>query len=147
MTGRKVITAKAENVDLPGTTDAEIDRELADLQRGQVEEDATSDVIEGKVTDKDGKTYDYVVLAGEKFRLREKVGAMAMFKWSAAADMDTDNPKALAAIYAMIKSVILKEDWYAFETHALDEDSDAEELLDVVTKGLEIIGGRPTKQS
>jgi len=146
-TPRKVITAKAENVELPETTDAETDRKLAELQRTQADEDAKSDVVEGKVTDKDGKTYDYVELLGEKFRLREKVGAMAMFKWSAASDMDTDNPKALGAIYAMIKSVILKEDWYAFENHALDEDADAEELLDVVTKALEIIGGRPTKQS
>lgn len=147
MTGRKVIEGKAEVVNLPVTTDDETDRELAEIQRTQVDEDAKGTAIEGKVTDKDGKTYDYVELLGEKFRLREKVGAMAMFKWSAAADMDTNNPAALAAIYAMIKSVILKEDWYNFETHALDTDADAEELLDVVTKGLEIIGGRPTKQS
>jgi hypothetical protein len=143
MPARKVIESKV----LPETTDASTDRELAEIQRSQVEEDAKREVVEGKVTDADGKEYDYVELKGEKFRLREKVGAMAMFKWSAASDMDTDNPKALGAIYAMIKSVILKEDWYAFENHALDEDADAEELLDVVSKALEIIAGRPTKQS
>lgn len=124
------------------------DRELAKVQLSQADDEAKKDdVVNGEVVAGDGKKYDYVEMKGEKFRLREKVGAMAMFKWSAASDMDTDNPKALAAIYAMIKSVILKEDWYAFETHALDEDADAEELLDVVTQGLEIIGGRPTKQS
>ena len=72
---------------------------------------------------------------------------MAMFKWSAASEMSSDDPRALGAIYAMIKSVILKEDWPQFEDHALDTDADAEELLDVVSKGLEIIGGRPTSPS
>lgn len=124
------------------------DRDLAKLQLETGDKEAQSDVVSGEVVDKEsGKKYDYVELKGEKFRLREKVGAMAMFKWSAAADMDTDDPRALGAIYAMIKSVILKEDWRKFEDHALDTDADAEELLDVVTKSLEIIGGRPTSQS
>lgn len=128
--------------------DNEDDRELAQVQLSQADDEAKKDdVVTGEVVDDDGKKYDYVEMKGEKFRLREKIGAMAMFKWSAASDMDTDNPRALGAIYAMIKSVILKEDWYAFETHALDTDADAEELLDVVTKALEIVGGRPTKQS
>lgn len=147
MAGRKVIEGKAEVVHLPVPTDEETDRELAEVQRSQADEDAKSEVVEGKVTGKDGKTYDYVELKDEKFRLREKIGVMAMFKWSASADMDTDNPKALAAIYAMLKSVILRDDWYNFESHAIDTDADAEELLDVIAKGLEIIGGRPTKQS
>lgn len=142
MPGRKVLDGGVE----PAVTDPQTDRELADVQRSRTDDEAKSDVVEGKVVDKDGKTYDYVELKGKKFRLREKVGAMAMFKWSSASEMDTSNPKALGAIYAMIKSVILKDDWYEFETHALDEDADAEELLDVVTKGLEIISGRPTKQ-
>ena len=130
------------------TTAAKTDRAVAKVQLSTAGEDALNDkVVSGEVVETDGKTYDYVELKGEKFRLREKVGAMAMFKWSAAAEMDTNDPKALGAIYAMIKSVILRDDWYAFETHALDTDADAEELLDVVTKGLEVISGRPTSQS
>lgn len=128
------------------TTRKVVDRELAEVQLSQVDEEAKSDVVEGKVVEDDGKTYDYVELKDEKFRLREKVGAMAMFKWSAASEMSSDDPRALGAIYAMIKSVILKEDWGKFEDHALDTDADAEELLDVVTKGLEIISGRPTSR-
>lgn len=127
--------------------DDSTDRELAKVQLSQADDEAKSGVVDGEVVSEDGKKYDYIELKGEKFRLREKVGAMAMFKWSAASDMDTDDPKALAAIYAMIKSVILLEDWHAFEAHALDTDADGEELLDVIIKGLEIIGGRPTKQS
>jgi hypothetical protein len=47
----------------------------------------------------------------------------------------------------MLKSCIHKDDWVAFEDHALDEDADAEELLDIITKSLEIVSGRPTSQS
>lgn len=125
------------------------DRELAAVQLSKTGADAlngdTAKAVEGNVVGK--KEYDEVELKGVKFRIREKIGAMAMFKWSAAAEMSTEDPRALGAIYAMLKSVIHKEDWPAFEDHALDTDADAEELLDVITKSLEVVAGRPTEQS
>jgi hypothetical protein len=128
---------------------AKVDRELAAVQLSITGKDAlgdqTAEAVEGKVIGQ--KEYDEVSLQGEKFRIREKVGHMAMFKWSAAAEMSTDDPRALGAIYAMLRSVIHKEDWPKFEEHALDTDADAEELLDVITTALEIVGGRPTPQS
>lgn len=124
------------------------DRAVAKAQLATADPEALNDkVVSGEVVDEDGNEYDYVELKGEKFRIREKIGALAMLKWSAASELSTEDPKALAAIYSMIKSVILKDDWNAFENHALDTDADAEELLDVVTKALEIVSGRPTKQS
>jgi len=124
------------------------DRELAAVQLSKTDPEAlhveTVKAVEGNVVGK--KEYDYVELKDRKFRVREKVGAIAMFKWSAAADLNSDDPRALGAIYAMLKSVIVKEDWTSFEDYALDEDADAEELLDVVTKALEIVSGRPTAQ-
>lgn len=130
-------------------TSPKTDRELAKVQLASADSNALNDkVVTGEVVDDDsGKTYDYVELAGKKFRVREKIGALAMLKWAAASELDTDDPRALGAIYAMIKSVILKADWADFEATALDEDSDAEQLLDVVSKALEIVSGRPTKQS
>lgn len=129
-------------------TGAKEDRALAKVQVVGADNDALNDkVVAGEVVDKDGKTYDYVELADKKFRVREKIGALAMLKWAAASEMDTNDPRALGAIYAMIRSVILKADWADFEATAMDEDSDAEELLDVVSKALEIVAGRPTKQS
>lgn len=128
---------------------AKVDRELAAVQLSKTGKEAlgesTAEAIEGQVVGK--KEYDYVNLGEEKFRIREKIGAMAMFKWSAAAEMSTEDPRALGAIYAMLKSIVHKEDWAHFEEHALDNDADAEELLDVITKGLEIVSGRPTAQS
>lgn len=142
---------------------APADRAIARVQLAQAGEDALSEntkaVISGSVVEEDGtldggegvvdgeaveKKYDTITLNGEKFRLREQVGAMAMFKWAAAADMDTDDPRALAAIYAMLKSVVFKEDWRKFEDHALDTDAGPEELLSVITDGLELVAGRPT---
>lgn len=131
------------------TAKAKTDRELAAVQLSQTGTEAlgesTVKAVEGQVVGK--KEYDYVDLGEKKFRIREKVGAMAMLKWSAAAEMSTEDPRALGAIYAMLKSVIHKEDWLSFEDHALDIDADAEELLDVITKALEIVSGRPTAQS
>lgn len=131
------------------TTSPKTDRELAAVQLAKTDKEAlhveTVEAVEGNVIGK--KEYDEVELKGEKFRVREKIGVIAMLKWSAASELNTDDPRALGAIYAMLKSVILKEDWPAFEDHALDSDADAEELLGVVEKALEIVSGRPTEQS
>lgn len=126
------------------------DRELATVQLSKTGDEALAEAtVEGKVVGQ--KEWDYVTLgegdSKKKFRLREKVGAMAMFKWSAASELPTDDPRALGAIYALLKSLIHKEDWQEFEEYALDEDQGAEELLDVITAALEIIAGRPTEQS
>ena len=59
--------------------DDEEDRELAKVQLNQADDEAKSDVVDGEVVSEDGKKYDYIELKGQKFRLREKVGAMAMF--------------------------------------------------------------------
>jgi hypothetical protein len=37
-----------------------------------------------------------------------------------------------------------KGDWADFEQHAIDSKADADELLTVVTRVLEVISGRPT---
>lgn len=123
------------------------DRALAKVQLSQVGEDALAnpDVKDGKVVEEDGKAYDRVEFKDEKFRIREKVGTLAMLKWASASELGTDDPRALGAIYAMLKAVILKEDWVAFEDHAMDTDADVEELFEVITSALEIVSGRPTQ--
>lgn len=132
-----------------GTASPDTDRELAAVQLSVADKNALTEdtvkAVEGNVVGK--KEYDHVELAGKKFRVREKIGAMAMLKWSAASELNTDDPRALGAIYAMIKSVIHKDDWHAFEEYALDNDFDGEELLDVISKALELVAGRPTVPS
>ena len=139
------------------------DRELAVVQaRAAAAEGA--DVAEGVVTDS-GK----VELVGRKFRIAEKIGLMPLLKFASASDMSTEDPRALSAVYSMLKDCIYegrpgcgscehckagneasckvydKGDWADFEQHAIDTKADADELLTVVNQVLEVISGRPTE--
>lgn len=112
-----------------------------------------------------------VELKGARFRIAESVGLMPMLKFSAHADagMAANDPGALAAMYSMLKDCIhpghpacgeceaceagdekaCKDfdpgDWARFEHHAIDSKANAEELLDVIGKAMELIAGRPTE--
>jgi hypothetical protein len=149
--------------------DIDYDAELARLQ-GQVAEvqlppAAGIEVAEGKVVTSD-RTVEF---AGERFRIADKVGALPLLKFSMYADMSINDPRAMAAMYAMLRDCIHPGtpgcgecpaceaddemscaswdpgDWERFERHAMDTRADAEELLDVITKTMELISGRPTE--
>jgi hypothetical protein len=114
-----------------------------------------------------------VTLAGESFRVAEKVGLMPLLKFSHAANLRTDDEKAYAAMYEILRDVILEDedpcgkcagckaaapdlsardcavadegDWDRFQQHAVDCKADAEELLDVVSQAIKVIAARPTE--
>jgi hypothetical protein len=138
------------------------DRELAVVQaRAAAAEGA--EIAEG-VIDESGK----VELIGRKFRVAEKIGLMPLLKFASASDMSTEDPRALSAVYSMLKDCIYegrpgcgtcehckadkeesckaydKGDWADFEQHAIDTKADADELLEVISQVMEIISGRPT---
>ena len=123
-----------------GITDADTDAELAAIQ-GQVAAATPDSAMNGKTLP--GRT---VELKGRKFRIAKSVGLMPMLKFSAYADMEVQDPRALGAMYAMLRDVIHEDDWRAFEDHAVDSKADADDLLDVITKAMELIAGRPTEQ-
>lgn len=136
------------------------DRELARVQG------ITSGVVEGSVVADPAETVEFM---GKKFRIAEKVGLMPLLKFSAAVDFDISDPRALSAMYAMLRDCIYRGtpacgtcaactddregecpafdagDWKAFEDHAIETQADADELMDVLTKTMEVITGRPTK--
>lgn len=140
------------------------DRELAVIQARAAEADGGK-IAEGTVTEG-----DKVELLGKKFRVAEKIGLMPLLKFASASDMSTDDPRALSAVYSMLRDCIYegkpgcgeckeckadnevmcksydKGDWTAFELHAMDTKADADQLLEVITKVMEIVSGRPTKQ-
>lgn len=145
------------------------DRELATIQARAARADGAK-VAEGTVIDS-GK----VELLGRQFRVAEKIGLMPLLKFASASDISTDDPRALSAVYSMLKDCIYegspgcgecekcapadgtdgdetvcksydKGDWNAFEQHAMDTKADADDLLTVITQVLEIVSGRPTKQ-
>jgi len=143
-----------------GIITSRADRELAQIQG------ITSGVVEGSVVADPAETVEFM---GKPFRIAARVGLMPLLKFSAAVDFDISDPRALAAMYAMLRDCIYegtpacgtcaacKEDresacpsfdagdWKAFEDHAVNSKADADELMDVITKVMEIITGRPTK--
>ncbi len=114
-----------------------------------------------------------VTLAGEDFRVAEKVGLMPLLKFSHAANLRTDDERAYAAMYEILRDVILEAeppcgqcaackqagadatardctvadegDWDKFQDHAVKCKADADELLDVVGQAIKLIAARPTE--
>lgn len=131
-------------------TSPELDRAISEVQLSEASQEALSEnVVEGEVISPDGtrsQKYDFAELNGEKFRVADEMGVMPMLKWAAFSDMSTEDPGALAAIYAMLMDVIHEDDWTRFERHAIKTKADAEELMNVISAGMEIITARPTKQ-
>ena len=108
-----------------------------------------------------------IELKGKSFRIADKVGLMPLLKFSAFSDLDVSDPRALGAMYAMLRDCIhpgtpacgecanckggieraCREfdpgDWPAFEEHAMITRADADDLLDVIGKVMELISGRP----
>lgn len=149
----------------PPRAEPSADRELAVVQARAAQAEGAK-IAQGVVIDEGDK----VELLGKHFRIAEKIGLMPLLKFASASDMSTEDPRALSAIYSMLKDCIYegspgcgeckeckagnettcksydKGDWGAFELHAMDTKADADELLDVITKTLEIVSGRPTKQ-
>jgi hypothetical protein len=173
--------------------DIDYDAELARLQ-GQVagveQPPLAAEVVVAGGIVMSGRTVEFM---GRNFRIAEKVGLMPMLKFSAHAEMRTDDPGAMAAMYEMIRDCIYAGnpgcgdclfcdpdpcgecracvsaqdgedpacmrnfpdrtrcaeydpgDWGEFERHAIDTKAEADDLLDVITKTIEVIAGRPTE--
>jgi hypothetical protein len=140
------------------------DRELAAVQARAAQADGAK-IADGVVTET-GK----IELLGKHFRIASKIGLMPLLKFASASDMSTEDPRALSAVYSMLKDSIYEGtpacgecedckadretscksydagDWAAFEQHAMESKADADELLGVISQVLEIVSGRPTQQ-
>jgi hypothetical protein len=114
-----------------------------------------------------------VTLAGQDFRVADKVGLMPLLKFSHAADLRTDDPQAYVAMYEILRDVIYEGDgpcgecpacvsagdaatarecavadegdWGRFQEHATHCKADADELFDVVAQAVKLISARPTE--
>jgi hypothetical protein len=125
--------------------DFDADQELAAIQgtvAGIEPLPAVPAVTDGKVV-----KAPVITLLGKDFRIADKVGLMPLLKFAAFSDMSTQDSRALGAMYAMLRDCIHPDDWRAFEDHATDTKADADDLLDVITKAIEAIAGRPTAPS
>ena len=176
--------------------DIDYDAELAKIQGtvAGVEPSAPAELeVAGKIITSD-RTVEFM---GRPFRIADKIGLMPLLKFSAFADVNVQDPRALGALYAMLRDCIHQGnpgcgecetcapercgecrncqmvhdgedpeglpctvyrpdrtqckdfdpgDWRAFEDHACETKADADELMDVVTKVIELVAGRPTEQ-
>ena len=149
--------------------DIDFDREMAALQgavAGVGPPPAAAEVVVAGTVVTSDRTVEFL---GRNFRIAEKVGLMPMLKFSAHAELRTTDPGAMAAMYEMIRDCIYSGnpgcgecasckaddeeacaqydpgDWNEFERHAIDTKAEADDLLDVITKTIELISGRPTE--
>jgi hypothetical protein len=149
--------------------DIDFDDELARIQ-GSVAGVEAPPVTEVVVADKIVTTDRTVEFMGKRFRIADKIGLMPLLKFSAFADVAVQDPRALGALYAMLRDCIHPGspgcgkcadcksgadqacaeydpgDWHVFEDHAMETKADADELMDVVTKVIGMVAGRPTQQ-
>lgn len=138
-----------------------------------------------------------IELKGRRFRVADSVGLMPLLKFSAYADMDVQDPRALGAMYAMLRDCIHPGtpacgecevcapdrcgecrncqmvadgepddglpcttyrpdpakckafdpgDWRAFEDWAMASKAEADDLMNVISKAIELVSARPTPQ-
>jgi hypothetical protein len=177
--------------------DIDFDKELARIQGTVAGIDHPAarviEVAAGKVVTSDRT----VELLGRHFRIADKIGLMPLLKFSAFSDVNVQDPRALGALYAMLRDCIhpgtpacgtcsfcapprcgecgscqmaaggegsdedlpcvrnrpdpkgCKDydpgDWHAFEDWACEAKAEADDLMDVVTRTIELIAGRPTQ--
>jgi hypothetical protein len=149
--------------------DIDMDKQLAEIQA--VSSGVKAEIVHEVRPDSITPVTKSVEFMGQRFRIADKIGAMPLLKFSTYADMDIQDPRALAAMYTLLRDVIYpgtpscgdcefcdagnerscksydRGDWTKFEDHAMTTKADADELMDVVTKVMELISGRPTGQS
>lgn len=91
---------------------------------------------------------EQVELAGRKFFVAAKVGAMAMLKYAHVAKHEdtVEDLDASAATYDFLRAAIDKTEWLEFEQHAVDELCDLDDLLNCANEAIQVISARPTKR-
>lgn len=124
-------------------------------------------VAEGVV--QGGEEFDTIEFYGEKFRLAERVGLMPMLAFANAGKkgIDSDDMEGLAAMYALVRSVIHRpvlhdehgqrqvdengralrdeSEWNRFESLAIDENAEGDDIMAAVNQAMEIMAARPRK--
>jgi hypothetical protein len=142
----------------------------ADIEISATQLQASSDrELSGEVITPDR----VVTLAGQDFRVAEKVGLMPLLKFSHAANLRSDDSRAYVAMYEILRDVIIEAedpcgncegcktagalatardcafadegDWERFQDHAVACKAEADELFEVVEQAIKVIAARPTE--
>lgn len=129
------------------------DRQLANLQASATEQDARLPAEERAVEvpeEREDKTPGiYAELAGEKFRLAEDTGVMALMEWAAAGDGEASEGAAvgsnLRAMFHVLEDIVHPEEWQRFRAHARAKKLGYQEFLDFQNRSYEALSGNPTE--
>lgn len=103
---------------------------------------------------------DTFTFHGERFALAPEIGTLPLMKFAAAADsgLDSDELAGLSAMYDLIRSClvseavrdgegnVLAEGWPRFERVCIDQRVSTEDLFGLVTRLVQAMTGRPTRQ-
>jgi len=146
------------------------DEARADVEVSAIQlQTATDRELSGEVINHDR----VITLAGQDFRVAEKVGLMPLLKFSHAANLRADDSRAYVAMYEILRDVIMEAedpcgecpgcqaagvtatardckfadegDWERFQDHAVACKAEADELFDVVEQAIKLISARPTE--
>lgn len=107
--------------------------------------------VSGQVVSADGK----IEFMGAWFKIASSVGLMPLleFAFASSKGLDSTDMEGLVALYAMIRDCIMdrtdcecgcKDEWNRFRRHATDTKAQADDLMDLVKKCIELISARPT---
>ena len=88
-----------------------------------------------------------VTVAGETFQLR-RIAATRVLRFAslAAAGADETDPRALAAIEAILEKAVRPEDRERFDDACDDAELSFEDLMAIVVKIIEDVAGNPTSE-
>jgi hypothetical protein len=89
-----------------------------------------------------------VTFMGEEFKVRDRVGLMALMRFAqaSASGGDTADMETLAALYRLLRACIHPDDWGRFEDRADETDAEADDLMPVVSDTLSLVTARPTER-
>lgn len=130
-----------------------------------VDTHAVQSAVEGAV--QDGDTFTFL---GERFRLADNVALMPLLAFANASKkgLDSEDFEGMAAMYALIRSVVHRpvlyddegkprrddsgrvvcdeSEWARFEDHAMSMQAEGEDLMEVVGTAMSVISARPRKR-
>lgn len=91
---------------------------------------------------------DTVECMGGRYRIREKVGLMAMMRFAVVSRRTNsdDELAAMEAIYDVLRACILPDDWERFVEDMIDKSAEADDMLPLVNETYTILAARPTKR-
>jgi hypothetical protein len=137
-TTRAITAAVADAGELTGH---DMQAQIESVRTGEV--DSLVRTVTGEIV----AETEAVEFFGAWYRIRTgKIGLMPLLKFahSASKGADSGDLAGLAAMYAMIRGAIHRDDWEAFEYAAMDNDADDKDLFAVVQTVIERVSARPT---